>query len=196
MSESVLKVYFTPLSFLQVYARPFPSGAHATSSNPPKAVKKSRQTGDACLILDFDSTDKEADTIAEIVAESLGDLGPRDLAILVRQKPDDYKTKIVASLRNRGIKSRVEAELQDTLSERLTMVVLSFLKLGAVRRGGVFWKECFEILANLHGIDSDDSKACSVAETKLQQFHADLLSLMVKLPESKAKLEKIIIRLS
>jgi superfamily I DNA/RNA helicase len=162
------------------------------SSNPAKAVKKSGQTGDACLILDFDSTDKEANTIAKIVAKSVGSLNPRDFAILVRQKPDDYKTKIVASLRNRGIKSRVEAELQDTLSERLTLIVLSFLRLGAVKKGGVFWKECFDILANLHGIDPDKRKACNAAEIKLQKFHADLRALMEKLPESEGELEKII----
>lgn len=163
-----------------------------STSKPAKAVKKSGQTSNACLILDFDSTDKEANTIAKIVAKSVGSLNPRDFAILVRQKPEDYKTKIVASLRNQGIKSRVEAELQDTLSERLTLIVLSFLKLGAIKKGGVFWKECFGILANLHGIDPDNRKACNAAEIKLQQFHADLRALMGKLPESKRELEKII----
>jgi superfamily I DNA/RNA helicase len=164
------------------------------SSTRAKAFEKLGHSENTCLILDFHSTDKEADSIAAIISDGVANLGliPRDFAILVRQKPDDYKTQIIASLRKHKIKARVEAELQDILSERLTLIILAFLRLGATERGGAYWKMCFGISVNLNGIDPQDSKRCIAIESKLQKFHLLLRELLTKLPESKIKMEEIL----
>jgi len=167
------------------------------SSIPMKAVKENDRLGDSCLILNFDSVEKEAEYIADIISNGVGKFraNPRDFAVLVKQKPDDYKSQIVASLRKREIKARVEAELQDTLSERLTIVILSFLRLGVIDKGGTYWKVCYEILANLHGIDPENGKECVAVEGKLQKFHSKLRDLTTKLPESEANLRETLNRI-
>ena len=119
-------------------------------------VESSTETT-SCEIREYESVESEANDIAQLIHSLVGNgLQPRDIALLVRQKPQDYEEAIADALIQCDIRMRVETELQDILAERLTQVVLPHLRLGSVERSGEDWQRCQDIAAVLWNADPDE----------------------------------------
>jgi len=84
-----------------------------------------------CRALLFPSDEVEAERLAEMIESWIAkdELAPRDVCILCRQRPAAYAQKLKAELAERGINARVENELQDLLTEPLTEIIVSCLRL-------------------------------------------------------------------
>lgn len=157
-------------------------------SKQAKAVKSVEVSGDVCTILEFETPKAEADHLADAILASIQEnkLAPRDFALLVKQKADDYASLLEKAFRERGLKIRVEAELQDMLTEPLSVMLIAFLRAGMREHAGVAWSDCCEVLARCHGIDLSDQSDGRELQKNLGQF---LLLLQKKLQEP-AKNEK------
>lgn len=166
-------------------------------SVPSEAMSSDDIDGDACAIWDFETPKKEAVAIAQLIADGVNNDGllPRDFAILVKQTPRTYEGSIVSALKNFGIKARVEADLQDILSENITKIMLNFLRFGALERSGAYWGKCLDIYINTYGIHPENIKANRQAEKDLSGLHDELLDATSYWPKSKNDVFKILNRI-
>jgi DNA helicase-2/ATP-dependent DNA helicase PcrA len=95
-------------------------------------------------------------------------VNPRDICVLTRKTPPQYTTVLQAELTKRAVKSRIESELQDLLSESVTTTLLDFFKLGSMRSSPDSWIAVMELLHRIGGDDSlESSRAC---ERRLSAF--------------------------
>lgn len=147
----------------------------STSIETQSAVREASGQ-DGCRVLVFSSDECEAATLSLLVLNLLSKegLGPRDICILVRNRAEAYAQPLVDQLRASGIKARVEAELQDLLSEPLTALLLSFLRIATVRRAPADWSNALEVLCGPDGEARDT--AWREAEASLAKFSQQLHS--------------------
>ena len=88
---------------------------------------------------------------------SNGSLGPRDFVILVKQKVVDYLSELDSVPQNSDVNVRNEGDIQDILAEQLVGILISFLRLGSMRRSPEHWTECTETVVRVRGLDINDT---------------------------------------
>lgn len=159
---------------------------------PAKSKAPSRISTEPCVIYEYDTPEQEADHIAGFIVASLNSrkLIPRDFAFLVRQRPQDYESPLSNSLRGLGVKVRNEADLQDLLAERLTQILVPFLRLGVSERSGERWQKCLDIIRYVRGLDFESSTD-KIAKN-LSQFHTRLRSQLATWPASEAEVTRVV----
>jgi len=135
-----------------------------------------------CAIYVYETPQQEAKHLASIINQSLNsrNLIARDIAFIVRQRPQDYVSLLSSALKIYTVKVRDEADLQDLLAERLTQIIIPFLHLGISERSGVLWQECLDIISYVHNLDFESSPE-KIAGS-LAQFHLRLQSYMGSWP--------------
>jgi superfamily I DNA/RNA helicase len=146
----------------------------------PTAVKVSATPkqgidGDAAQIWRFGHEATEARQLAGWIAADLPrrKLLPRDYAILVRQKADQFERHLGPAFSELGLKLRNESKrvgrstLQDVLVDELTRVVLSVLRLASLRRAPSAWATASEAILRIRGVDADDHRNARRAERDL-----------------------------
>src|ERR1051325_2332880 len=131
-----------------------------TAPMPEHSEEKAHLEGE-CRVIVYPDHQAEAVHVGEMVADWIhqGGLRPRDICLLTRQTPDHYTKPITAALKTRSIKSRVENDLQDLLSEPLTMTLLAFVRIALTGRCPDAWGEARTAFFDTQGVDPDDAKA-------------------------------------
>jgi superfamily I DNA/RNA helicase len=137
-------------------------------------------SGDSCAVWDFSSPEVEATTLADFIANEMNakGLSPRDFVILVRQKPAEYVPLLADALADHNIILRNEAaeigpvRLQELLSEDLSELVISFIRLATIERAGRAWGDCLTALSMLRGLASDDELAHTRLGREIEAFAA------------------------
>jgi superfamily I DNA/RNA helicase len=144
---------------------------------------------DACVIWEFNSPKSEAEHLAKFISSSVNnsELTPRDFALLVKQKADNYANLLMPVFQqpSYNLKARVEAELQDILAERLTLILITFLRFGSKNRAGIYWSDCCNMVEHLRGVDLEDSKIRRSIQNELNEFHSVLKGRMKRLTKHK-----------
>ena len=165
-----------------------------TKSEPAE----SRVTGDfqqgACVVLEFSTAEDEGKYLAKLIgtAISKGELAPRDFAVLVRQRASQYVNQLKPLFQQSGVRLRDESRLQDILAERLTEVLLLFLRCGSLKRAGHYWTDCARIVVSLWGSDTENDHEGHLLHHELGKFQSILRDQMVELPASPERLREII----
>ncbi len=120
------------------------------SAGEPSGLK------DHCQILNFPDHEVEAKYIAARVARTLKNdkVSPRDICILVKQKPDIYAARIFAALAEKGIRARNESELQDLLTEPLVQLLIALIRLSLMKAPSE-WSLATNVLAAVRRVDSE-----------------------------------------
>lgn len=138
------------------------------SAGEPSGLK------DHCQILNFPDHEIEARYIADRVARTLknDNVSPRDICILVKQKPDIYAAEILAALDEKGIRARNESELQDLLTEPLAQLLIALVRL-SLMKAPAEWSLATSVLAAARRVDSDGSE--------MNAIEAEVVSLYTKL---------------
>ena len=153
--------------------------AYAIDPNYTPAQAVSGETGseESCKIFDFCTPDEEAEYLADLIAPDIlaGKLKPRDFVFLVKQRTRDYVPLLKSALETRGVKMRDEAQLQDVLAERLTSILLTFLRFGATNRAGKYWGECVQIANRIKGVPPEDIAGGREIQRRLNAFHTTVL---------------------
>lgn len=136
--------------------------------------------GDACEIIECDTVAQEARLVAEEVHTRRANEGLKGdrFAIIVRQKPDTFIPTIKEEFERRKMKIRNDNEVQNLLSERLTEILLTFLRLGVTEDTGSYWTDAIETLRNLRGLSDQDFQDLRALERELNAFQASLSTLM------------------
>lgn len=161
----------------------------------PTVAQAARQVdGDVAQVWNSPTKAREAEHLAQWLANDMVTRGrsPRDYAILVKQKSDDFEAELAAPLAQQGLRLRNESHalgrttLQDLLSDQFARVAIGLLRLGATRRAPDAWQLCSAALLEIRAITSDDDVAEARTEAYLTAFLTILRTDMANTPPSLA----------
>ena len=124
--------------------------------------------------------------LARWLAEDMTRRGkrPRDYALLVRQKADEFEAELAPPFAAAGLGLRNESHalgrttLQDLLADEISNVVLALLRLGARRRDAGAWNCASSAILLLRAADTDDELACHKVDIELTSFLVELRGAM------------------
>ena len=154
----------------------------ARSLDSHSAVPCSKTSGtvsdDCCAIWDFSSPAIEAAQLATFIATQMAayGLGPRDFAVLVRQKPDDYAPTLSRAFAGAGLSVRNESgliesiALQELMAEEFSDLLLLLLRVGTTESAGRCWNQALHAVTALWSEDGDDAFARGKASQALDEF--------------------------
>ena len=146
------------------------------------------------VILEFSTSGDEAEYLAKFIGSAISKdaLNPRDFVILVKQRASKYASELVPAFQESGVKVRDESEIQDTLAERLVADIVSFLRLGSMRRAGKHWLDCNRIVLRLMGYSPEDNIEALSVQERLSSFHSVLRQKMRTMPESEPQVRLVV----
>lgn len=128
----------------------------------PSAVsmKNSTLIDDSCKLYSYINEVEEAKDISNIIQQliSVESIPANEICILTKQQPDIFTKYIQAQLMAVDIKSRVENELQDLLSEPLTKFIISSLRLIFMQRSLESWKNLNDYMLNAYSDNPKDNE--------------------------------------
>ena len=147
-----------------------------TAATVAQAVRQ--VDGDVAQVWNSPTKALEAEHLARWLANDMATRGraPRDYAILVKQKSDDFEADLAAPLAQQGLRLRNESHtlgrttLQDLLSDQFAKVAIALLRLGATRRAPVAWQLSSAALLEIRAITSGDDVAEARTEADLTAF--------------------------
>lgn len=155
--------------------------------------KWSEQDG-TCEVWLFDNEKQEANETTTNIKSWLLEEGlqPRDICVIVRQRPGVYgKTLIDILKKQESILARNENDFQDLLSEECSTIILDFILLAFAQRAPEACLNTIEILNLLRGIDAsiEDHGKLRQIENELEEFLKQLKQSLLVV-DSKSKLKK------
>lgn len=140
---------------------------------------------DACGAYAFADEGAEALWLAEQIAALLAvKVPPREIAILVRMKADEYAARVLEVLRERGISCRIEDRMQDLLTEPIVEVVILALRALACDRPRSHWSEFREAVADLSPSRADTDGEWNRLERKLETIRRDFRGEHPSVPDA------------
>ncbi len=94
-----------------------------------------------CEIWNFENHISEASILAQNISEWMNEenLTPKDFCIIVKQQEKIYAGAIMTELAKFNIRSRVEKDFQDLLSEEIILLLIKFLELSYKEKSPELW---------------------------------------------------------
>lgn len=137
---------------------------------------------------------READHLGRWLANDMAARGraPRDYAILVKQKSDDFEADLAEPLARTGLRLRNESHalgrttLQDLLTDTFSKFAVALLRLGSMRRAANAWQLASAALLEIRAIAEGDDNGETRTEDELTTFVAALRADMANTPPSVA----------
>ena len=132
-----------------VVARALDPAAAATVSQAQRQVD-----GDVAQVWNSQTKAREAGHLAQWLANDMATRGraPRDYAILVKQKSDEFEADLAGAFAQQGLRLRNESHalgrttLQDLLTDTFAKIVIALLRLGSTRRAADAWQLASAVL--------------------------------------------------
>ena len=153
----------------------------------PNTVQTVAQTvrqvnGDVAQVWSSQTMAAEATYLAQWIADDMATRRrvPRDYALLVKQKSDDYEHEFAGTFAAHGLRIRNESHtlgktsLQDLLSDELSRLAIALFRLGASRRAPAAWQLVSTSVLALRATDPDDDARAAKVEMELTTFLAAL----------------------
>ena len=133
------------------------ASAIETGSVPPVAVDDGSNGQGECRVLHFQNSDDEVIALTELIRGWVEDDGvpPEQICLLTKQTPDRYTTDLTDALQAIGIQTRIEAALQDLMSEPITDILLDALMLANRSQDPQAWQRLESFYLSINGCDSD-----------------------------------------
>jgi len=170
--------------------------ARALDPDAPEVLAQAKRQvdGDVAQVWRSATQSGEAAYLAEWLKRDMDarNLAPRDYAILVRQKADDYEADLAPALAVRGLALRNESHalgkttLQDLLADEFARIAAAVLRLGVVRRAPAAWQRATEAVLALRATGPDDEVGEARAEAALSDFLRELRTEMAPTGPSEA----------
>jgi superfamily I DNA/RNA helicase len=172
-----------------VVARALDPNVAPTVAQAPRQVD-----GDVAQIWNSRTKNQEAHNLAHWLINDMLARGrtPRDYAILVKQKSDEYEADLAPTFAQMGLRLRNESHsvghttLQDLLSDEFVRIAIAILRLGASRRAPVAWQLASTALLTIRAVTSDDDIGEARVETELTAFVTALRADMANIPPSQS----------
>jgi superfamily I DNA/RNA helicase len=137
---------------------------------------------------------REAEHLARWLADDMAarSRAPRDYAVLVKQKSDDFEADLAGALAHQGLRLRNESHalgrttLQDLLTDTFTRIAIALLRLGSTRRAADAWRLASGTLLEIRAIVTDDDLGEARIEEQLTTFVTALRTDMANVTPSTA----------
>lgn len=175
--------------------------AKALEPNTDQAVAQiERQVdGDVAQVWISRTIDQEAAYLARWLTHDMTTRGrtPRDYAILVRQKSDDFEADLSPSFNREGLRLRNESHslgrttLQDLLSDEFVRIVVALLRLGTTRTAPNAWQFSSAALQAIRAVPPQDDLSEARVEAELTAFLSALRHVMANTPPSATSAEML-----
>lgn len=145
----------------------------------PTVAQTARQVdGDVAQVWSSQTKAAEATHLAQWIANDMATRGraPRDYALLVKQKSDDYERELAGAFAANGLRIRNESHtlgktsLQDLLSDDLSRLAIATFRLGASRRAPAAWQLVSSSVLALRATAQDDDARAAKVEADLTAF--------------------------
>lgn len=149
----------------------------------PTVAQTARQVdGDVAQVWSSQTKAAEATHLAQWIANDMATRGraPRDYALLVKQKSDDYEHELAGAFAAHGLRIRNESQtlgktsLQDLLSDDMSRLAIAIFRLGATRRAPAAWQLVSSSVQMLRAIGQEDDARAATVEAELTAFLATL----------------------
>lgn len=159
---------------------------------PPVPVDDGSEGEGDCRVLVFPNDAREAEVLATLVEEWVqkDGLGPQDICVLTRQKPQVYGALLLAELEKRGIAARVEDPLQLLLAEPLLDVLLDAMRLATRDRDPRAWQAFNAFIAKVSG--ADDELQAKHLSRRVSEFIAILRKTIEEATKDVAGVSKVL----
>ena len=124
-----------------------------------KANMKWNPDEGVCQIWNFGDQETEALVVADQISQWIRDEGldPRDVCIIVKQRPDLYAEQLIDELHRKNIQARNESQLQDLLTENAVKIVLDFIQIGISPKAAQGWADTVDLIKQIQCIPEGDS---------------------------------------
>jgi len=145
----------------------------------PTVAQTVRQIdGEVAQVWSSQTKAAEATHLAQWIANDMATRGraPRDYALLVKQKSDEYEHELAGAFAAHGLRIRNESHtlgktsLQDLLSDDLSRLAIAIFRLGATRRAPAAWQLVSSSVLALRAIGQDDDARAAKVEAELSVF--------------------------
>jgi superfamily I DNA/RNA helicase len=158
--------------------------------------------GDVAQIWTSDTKAREAEHLAHWLVQDMAQRGlsPRDYAVLVKQKSDDFEADLADAFALAGLRLRNESHtlgrttLQDLLSDSFARIALALLRLGSARRAPAAWRLSAASLLEIRNVTGGDDLGEARVEEALTRFIGDLRNDMGNVAPSAAAAESLVDR--
>jgi superfamily I DNA/RNA helicase len=106
-----------------------------------------------CEVWVFDDDRQEAQFVAQQVHMIIDQetITPRDVCVIVRQRPPNYCDLLIEELTDFDIHARIENDYQNLLSEELLLILVNLIELAISTRAPKIYQECVDFLKILKG---------------------------------------------
>lgn len=149
--------------------------------------------GDVAQVWTSETKEAEAAHLAQWIANDMVSRGraPRDYALLVKQKSDEYEQEVAGAFAAHGLQIRNESHalgktsLQDLLSDELTRLAIAVLRLGATRRAPAAWQQVATSVLALRAVGNHEDARATRVEAELTAFLDTLRTDMAATAPSK-----------
>lgn len=156
--------------------------------------------GETAAIWRFDNREQEAEQIARWIRSEVdeGRIAAHDVAILVRMRANIVEAELAPVLQGHGLTLRNlarnvgEIAIQDLLTESLTEVLLSLLRLGASARDPDAWNAAQAYQQALEGTSSEDEAGQERLQREVGEFSRNLRQTMRDEPPDPAVADRLI----
>ncbi|MGT2743878.1 UvrD-helicase domain-containing protein [Streptococcus phocae subsp. phocae] len=138
------------------------------------------QEGEITLF-EFDNEISEAKSIADDIESKIqGGIRPSGICILVKQKVDDYSSKLIPILSGKGIKARNENEYQKLLKDPTCNLLLDLISCSQGKRDPLIWENISNFYGNINGIDEfTDELTLAKNYREIDNIISDVTSLIL-----------------
>lgn len=172
-----------------VVARALDPNAAATTAQAARQVD-----GDVAQVWNSPTKAREAEHLGRWLANDMAVRGraPRDYAILVKQKSDDFEAGLAEPLAREGLRLRNESHalgrttLQDLLTDTLAKIAVALLRLGSTGRAADAWQLASVAVLDVRAIADGDDLGEARTEDELTAFVTTLRTDMANAPPSPA----------
>lgn len=170
-----------------VVARALDAHAPAMIAQAPRQVD-----GDVAQVWNIHTKAQEASHLALWLANDMARRGksPRDYAILVKQKSDEFEADLAPALAQVGLRLRNESHalgrttLQDLLSDEFARTAAAILRLGSTRRAPSAWQLISAALLDIRAVRPGDHLGQTRVEGELTAFVNTLRADLASTPPS------------
>jgi len=124
------------------------------------SIKEDNRVEAPCRVLAYANELQEAQDISQLIQDLIfnQNIPTNEICILTKQKPDVFTEKLQVELINIGIKSRVETEFQDLLSESFTHLLFSILRLIFSENSPHDWINIIDYISTNHLDNHEESE--------------------------------------
>ncbi|WP_336619475.1 3'-5' exonuclease [Lactobacillus crispatus] len=156
--------------------------------NPDIIINKNKDEGKVFLI-ETNEPSKEAEIVGEnIIKEIRMGVKPSEIAILVKQRPEDYIRNIKEYLKTKNVTVRVESKYTETFSEPIVKLILKMILASINVINGQEWQELVDETSEIFLINLADAEIEQKYIKKLNVFLDKLFkNLLVQVHENRSK---------